>query len=126
MLVTTFNPAVATNYTETVSKTSVVSQFLIWSDNQQANRLLWLGIALGAHGCIITPLTVVVVMLAGLNFALFMLAMTSMTAVLAVNLAAQPTKITIPIFLLSLAIDLGIIISCIVTGLNLGNTMYLL
>jgi hypothetical protein len=45
-----------------------------------------------------------------------------MGACLVVNLAALPTKITIPVFFISVLIDLVIIISCIVIGLNPAGT----
>jgi len=37
---------------------------------------------------------------------------------LVANLAAMPTKITIPIFALSILIDIGVFIACAVIGLS--------
>ena len=105
----TFHPGYA--YRE---KTSVVKRFVAWTGNQQENRLFWLGLALAGHGCIITPLTVFVVMMTGLNFVLFMTAFASMTMAMVVNLAALPTKITIPVLLFSFVIDL-IVVACALT-----------
>jgi hypothetical protein len=107
--------------TETVSKPSILSNFFNWCKGQNEHRLLWLGIVLSAHGCILTPLTVLAVVLAGANITLFMLALVSMAMALVTNLAALPTKITIPIFLLSILIDLGIAIACISIGFQAGN-----
>jgi len=83
---------------------------------------MWLGVALSAHGCIITPLTIMAVLLAGTNMFLFILAIVAMGATLVTNLAALPTKITLPVFFLSILIDLAIIFSCVLIGLNIANT----
>ena len=53
-------------------------------------------------------------MFTGNNLYLFVVAIAAMGMTLVTNLAALPTKITIPLFILSLLIDLGIIISCVV------------
>jgi hypothetical protein len=103
------------------SKSSLLSNFFNWCNGQNEYRLLWLGIVLVAHGCILTPLTVLAVVLAGANIVLFMLVIMSMAMALVVNLAALPTKITIPIFLLSILIDLGIVIACISIGFQAGG-----
>jgi hypothetical protein len=53
---------------------------------------------------------------------LFMLCIVSMGMALVTNLAAMPTKITIPIFVLSVLIDLAVIISCFAIGLDIAKT----
>lgn len=113
METTTFNQSILRNYTDSVSRPSVWSSFIRWCDGQQENRLLWIGLALGIHGCVFAPLTVMLVALAGNSLGLFMTAMASMAMALVVNLAAMPTKVTIPIFFATLLIDLGIIVACV-------------
>src|SRR6476646_8165572 len=93
--------------------TSVFPKFFKWCAGQEENRLLWLGLALAGHGCILTPLTIFAVILAGTNMVLFMAALVTMAMALVTNLAAMPTKYTIPIFLFTILVDLGIIIACI-------------
>ena len=93
-----------------------------WCENQNENRILWIGIALAAHGCIITPLTVMAVLLAGTNLFLFMLAIVAMGMSLVTNLAALPTRITIPVFFLSILIDVIIVISTLVIGFDITST----
>ena len=88
---------------------SIMSRFFSWVSRQEENRLTWLAIALVVHGCIITPFTAMTVMATTQNFALFMTAMASMTLTVVTNLAALPTRITIPSFLLSVIIDLIIV-----------------
>ena len=101
---------------------SIFSRFMTWCNGQQENRLLWLGVAVAAHGCVITPLTIMAVLLAGTNLVLFILALVAMGLSLVTNLAALPTKITIPVFLLSILIDLAIIVACITMGLDITST----
>ena len=105
-------------YTQQTAKPSVLSRFFTWCNNQAENRLLWLGVILFAHGCILTPITILAVVLAGVNIGLFVAAISAMAMTLVTNLAAMPTKVTIPIFLLSILIDLGIIIVCAGIGFN--------
>jgi len=118
MTTVTYPHTIATIYNERISYPSIFTRFMNWSNHQQHNRLLWLAIVLMGHGCIFTPITVVAALLSGTSLVLFTLATAAMAMVLVVNLAALPTKITIPIFILSLIIDLGIIIASAVIGFN--------
>lgn len=119
---TTLHHSIATNYTQESSSVSVFKKFMNWCKGQEKNRLLWLGIALAAHGCIITPLTVMAVLLAGTNMFLFMLAIVAMGMALVTNLAAMPTKITIPVLAISIIIDIAIVIACIAIGFDITTT----
>ena len=121
MQTTTLHQPVAANYAAE-TKVPVINRFLNWSKGQESNRLLWLGVALSAHGCIITPLTIMAVLLAGTNIFLFILALVAMGATLVTNLAAMPTKITIPVFIWSTMIDIAIIFSCVFIGLDIAKT----
>ncbi len=105
-------------YTLTGSKTLLqqprtkslwISSFFRWAEKQNQNRLTWLALALAGHGCFLTPLTVMLVMATTQNFALFMTATGAMALALVTNLAALPTKITIPAFILSIVIDVVIV-----------------
>jgi hypothetical protein len=93
---------------------NVFARFFDWCKAQERNRLGWLAVSLAAHGCILTPLVVFAVGVSGNDLTLWMAAMLAMGVTLIVNLAAQPTKITIPIFFLSIAVDIAIIVACIV------------
>jgi hypothetical protein len=122
MATTTLHQTITTGYAERASKASLYKRFINWCEGQDSNRLLWLGVALMAHGCIITPITVIMVLLAGTNLFLFVLALIAMGATLVTNLAALPTKITIPVFILSTLIDIAIIFSCVFIGLDIAKT----
>ena len=105
------------------AKPSVITRFFSWCAKQEEKRLLWLGVIVGGHGCVFTPLTVMMIMLSGNNPVFWPFAIGAMTMALVVNLAALPTKITIPIFILSLLIDLVLIINCISIGLSMPPSL---
>jgi hypothetical protein len=116
MSTTTYHHASIDHVESSNGRTNIFQRFIHWCDIQEKNRLFWLGIALCGHGCFLTPATILAVVLAGTPIALFMTAMATMTMVLVTNLAAQPTKVTVPIFFLSVLVDLGIILSCVGLG----------
>lgn len=118
MKTTTLDYSASSLYAPAAAKPSALARFSAWCNGQERNRLLWTGLALGGHGCVITPATLVTVFLAGNSLPMFMLAMTAMGMALVANLAALPTRITIPVFILSLLIDLGIVIASVATGFN--------
>ena len=111
---TILNQTISTSYSEVQSQVSLWTRFMNYCRSQENNRLMWLGVVLAVHGCVLTPITVMVTFLAGANFVLFMTAMVAMGIALVTNLAAMPTRITIPAFILSILIDVAIILSCVV------------
>lgn len=122
MAATTLNQTISTSYTDTVPSTSLLKRFFTWCKEQEENRFLWIGIALAGHGCILTPLTVMAVLLAGTNMFLFILAIVAMGMSLVTNLAAMPTKVTIPVLVLSILLDIAIVISCLAIGFDITTT----
>ena len=111
---TTLNQTINTTYTDVVFQPSLWTKFISWCAAQDRNRLLWLGIILTVHGCALTPITVMASLLAGPNLVLFMTAMVAMGIALVTNLAAMPTKVTIPAFVLSVLMDIAILSACLV------------
>jgi hypothetical protein len=109
-------------YASETGRKSIISRFFNWCNNQQENRLLWLGIVLTAHGCIFTPITVMIVLFAGSNLTLFVLGLVSMGIALVTNLAALPTKITIPAFVFSILMDVVLVIIGLVHGVDVSST----
>ena len=120
---TILQQSIATNYTATTAKTSIWKRFINWCDGQEKNHFGWLGAALATHGCISTPLTLFAIILSGNIFAFWIVAIAAMGASLITNLAAMPTKVTIPILFFSLVVDIAIIISCISIGLNVSAAL---
>lgn len=107
------HPGSTIHFPSTTLKPSLLHRFFVWCNMQEKNRLFWLALIITVHGCVITPITLGVVMLFGNNFIFWPWAIGAMGMSLIVNLAALPTKITIPVFFLSLLIDLVIIVNCI-------------
>ena len=100
-------------------KFTLVRRFIDWCTGQENNRLAWLAVIIAGHGCIITPLTLGFVMLTGNDFSVWPWIIGAMGMALISNLAAMPTKVTIPVFFLSLLIDLAVIIKCVAIALGL-------
>ncbi len=104
-----------------VSKTkkqSLSTRFLNWANEQEPLRYGWLGVILAVHGCFLTPATVFVVLYSGNNIWMIVTAVTVMTMSLVTNLAAMPTKITIPVFFAGIIIDLAIIAISLLNGFS--------
>lgn len=120
---TTYNHSIATTYSPAATKPTAFSRFFTWAEAQQFNRLLWIGISLFLHGCVLAPLVAFLVLSSGANMGLFVLGVASMSSCLFVNLAAMPTKVTIPVLILSILVDLGIIIATIVMGFNFSAVL---
>ena len=117
---TTYNQTSTVNYKTSVSKKGSFSKLILWCDGQETYRFGWLGAIIAFHGCVLTPITLFAVILSGSNIWLFSAAIVAMGMSLVTNLAAMPTKITIPVFFLSIIIDIVIISMCIVSGFSLA------
>lgn len=111
MSTTTFNHAFPRDYTAARPGASVFTRFIDWCHAQDHMRLFWVGITLVTHGCVITPLAIIGIIFSGPHVPMipFGLVVLSMAMVLVVNLAALPTKITIPLYVLSIVADIAIV-----------------
>jgi hypothetical protein len=92
---------------------SAFSKFITWCNGQEKYRFGWLGGIMAAQCCALTPITLFAIVLFGANFALFMAALIAIALPVVTNLAAMPTRITIPVFFLSIVMDLAIIVLCL-------------
>lgn len=101
----TYNPSFVTERRQQ----SIISQFLLWCKGQEEYRYGWLAVIIALHGCVITPLTVLMIMFGDNSIGLWAMAIGAMAMSLVTNLAAMPTKITIPVFFFSVFIDLVIV-----------------
>lgn len=113
METTILTPALSRTYNEAPSAPSVFARFFQWCTDQNGDRLLWIGIILAAHGCILTPVTAMAVFATGGSFALFMSAMVAMAMALVTNLAALPTKYTLPVFAFSILVDVAVVVAAL-------------
>jgi hypothetical protein len=102
-------------YLEKTARVNALKRFVGWCEQQEKNRLLWLGIAImGLIGTVL-PLTLLsVLLLSGNNFTLWIIVLSVNMPVLALNLAAQPPKVTIPVMLASLVIDVIVMVLSVI------------
>ena len=101
----TYSPA----YPVIEKKQSLLSQFISWCKGQEQYRFGWMAAIISIHACILAPLTLLTIALAGNNFVYWGISMGAFAMALISNLAAMPTKITIPVFFLSVILDLVVI-----------------
>lgn len=80
-----------------------------WADGLQVQRLPILAAMLTIHGCVTVPLTMVLMNFAGVTIASLSIVVLATFAILVTNLAALPTKITVPTYLIATAIHLAVI-----------------
>ncbi len=106
------------SYSSATKSQPVLSRFIAWCNGQEKYRFGWLAVMLTVHGCVLTPVTVLSITLGGNNFVFWGLAIGAMAMPLVANLAAMPTKITIPVFFFSVIIDLVVIATSIAFALN--------
>ena len=110
-----YNPT----YSQVVKKESLLSRFFAWCEGQEKYRFGWLAVIITVHGCVLTPLTVLTLVSTGNHIAFWGITIGAMAMALVTNLAAMPTKVTIPIFFRSVLIDIAVIASCIAIALHI-------
>ncbi len=120
---TTIHQQVFAN-TQTWNKThpSLWKRFIQWADGQEEYRFGWTAGILAGHGCVATVLTTAAIVFTGNNFIFWPFAIGAMAVCVITNLAALPTRITIPVFFFSLLVDLVIIVICIANGFDMNAT----
>jgi len=100
------------------SSNSFLGRFFAWAESQHNNRLLWLAVALFVQVGAAIPLTAAAVMLLGGNsFFLWLIILAINVPVLIMNLSAMPTKYTIPALFGAWAVEVLIIIYCVIHAL---------
>ena len=97
---------------EKTSRPFVFYRFFDWAAKQdEKNHVGWVGASVMLMAGVIFPATLAIILLNGAEFSLVMAAMSSLILVVVANLAALPTKYTIPFLVLGTVADLAIIIS---------------
>lgn len=90
---------------------NLFSRFINWCAEQDKSRMLWLGLAyMGLIGMALPCTLFSIIFLGGNNFALIVVAAVINVPVLALNLAAQSTKITLPALFFALLADVAVIL----------------
>lgn len=88
-----------------------LQRFLQFCKDQEPNRFAWLAFSLFAHGCVLAPLTVLLIVMNGNPFTLWIPCLAAFAITEIVNLSAMPTKITIPVFMASVLVDV-LVVAC--------------
>lgn len=93
----------------TAHKNNYLQRFLQFAEAQQPNSFGWLAVAFFAQGCLLAPVTILAIVTNGNALGLWMACILAFVITEITNLAAMPTKITIPIFFAGAIIDLVVI-----------------
>jgi hypothetical protein len=96
------------NYTESALRKhpeTILTRFLNWTKEEEKNRIAWLGISITMMTAVFFPVTMVSILLHGASFRLIIGAMFSLILVVVPNMAALPTRYTIPAFFTGILID---------------------
>lgn len=121
MATTTLTSSISSGYVKPVSGISLINRFSAWCASKEEKRIFWQGTILTLHACFLTPVSFVAAMLAGVDHYLYIPVIIAIAITVISNLAALPTRITIPVFFLSILIDLGVIIAALFYGLNFSG-----
>jgi hypothetical protein len=89
---------------------SIFNRFFTWTKQEEKNHIAWVGISITAMTAVFFPITMAAILFNGAVFKLIVGAMISLAMVVITNLAALPTKYTIPAFLTGIVMDIGLII----------------
>jgi hypothetical protein len=110
MNTTTYHPVYNHEKTENHSG-SIVTSFFQWSEKEEKNRIAWLGVSVMLMTAIFFPVTMVAILIHGGSFKLIIGAMFSLILVVIPNLAALPTKYTIPAFFAGMVLDIFLVVA---------------
>jgi hypothetical protein len=92
---------------------AILTRFMAWCEYQEEKRFIWLAIGVMGRMGMVLPVTVVAMLLSPLySTALLIFALAVNVPVLALNLAAQHTKITLPVMFTVWTVDAIIIALC--------------
>ena len=112
---TTFAPEA---YLQKDTGAGIFKRFFKWCATQDDNKFLWLGVSLFGFIGGVVPLTLLSILyFADNNFTLWLIVCSVNVPVLALNLAAQPAKITLPTLFFSLLVNAAVIAFCFITFL---------
>ncbi len=91
-------------------RVSLYTQFLAWATEKQSLRLPILALMFVIHGCITIPMALLSMNLVDGGIVQVAIVAFGAYSVLVVNLAALSTKITIPVYLISTLLILGLVL----------------
>lgn len=114
----TIQQRIPASYIQRTETVSLSTRFMNWCRSQEKYRYGWLAAILAIHGCVLAPIALFLVFTNGANIVLATMVAGSLAACLITNLAALPTKITIPVFLTSVLVDLAVMAISLATLLG--------
>lgn len=95
-------------------KHGLLSKFIAWCEKQESDKFLWLGLTFFLQIGIMVPLTAFsILFFGGNNLALWIILVTVNVPTLIVNLAALPTKTTLPFLFFAWLAEITIILYCL-------------
>jgi len=99
-------------------KENYLTRFLTWCKAQETDKFLWLALTFFAQIGLALPVTAFsIVFLGGNNYLLWIIICAVNVPTLVLNLAALPTKITLPFLFFAWVTELVIILYCAGLGL---------
>ena len=91
-----------------------LTRFLNWCNTQESNRFLWLGVTFFAQIGLMLPLAAFsILFLGGNNFLLWIIICAVNLPTLVLNLAALPTKVTLPFLFIAWLTELSVVLYCV-------------
>ena len=111
MSTTTSHGLVRPLYRPAVSHPSLIERFFDWAENQDVDHHIgWVGFSITVMTAFFFPITMFSILLNGASFGLIVAAMVPLVSVFVTNLAALPTKYTIPFLFVGVLAELAIIV----------------
>ncbi len=100
------------HYAASQEMKSFFSRFIDWATNEEEDHHIgWVGVEVTSMSAVFFPLTMGCILLNGASFPLIIASIISFVLVVVINLAALPTRYTIPLFILGILADIFVIIS---------------
>ncbi len=109
----TYQQTIPARFQRTHKQQPAIYRFFTWAEKQEPNRFGWLAVIIALQACLVVPVSLLFVFAAGNALLHWAMITGAMAMCLVTNLAAMPTKITIPVFILSLLIDIAVVAMCL-------------
>jgi len=111
MSTTTSHGLVRPLYRPAVSHPSLIGRFFDWAENEDVTHHIgWVGFSITVMTAFFFPITMFSILMNGASFGLIVAAMVPLVLVFVTNLAALPTKYTIPFLFVGVLAELAIIV----------------
>jgi hypothetical protein len=111
MSTTTSHGQVVPLYRPAVSHPNLIERFFDWAENEDVTHHVgWVGFSILVMTAFFFPITMFAILMNGASFGLIVAAMVPLVLVFVTNLAALPTKYTIPFLFVGVLAELAIIV----------------